>query len=272
MKKTIDTQWARFKFFGDYTAKDDLILQYLPLVNYVLERTKTRLPRELKREDIQAFGVVGLIEAIERFQIDRGTKFETFAIARIRGAIFDQLRQYDMAPRSLRRKARALADVFMRLEERLGREPTQIEAAGSLGISVDTLDRHMVEVSRLSLVSLDSPMTGSASADPGEQTIGSQLVDQQSPDPSARYEIEETREKLVEVIHKLNNQQRTVISLYYYSGLTLREVSKVLDLSESRVTQIRAQALIRLRGHIASLAPISFSFIPVLFQPIRCIC
>lgn len=208
------------------------------------------MPAEVDREDLASYGIFGLIDAIEKFDHNRGIKFETYAIPRIRGAIIDGLRACDIAPRSLRQKAKLLGKAFAEVENRLGRTATAEEAAAELNMDIGSFNAMQAEVSRLPLLSLDDFILQD---EEGEVTLGERIEDKGSYNPLEIIESTELRNTLIEAIDNLNEQERLVVTLYYYEGLTLRESSEVLSLSESRISQIRLRAVAKLRAHMSVL-------------------
>ncbi|MDP2210177.1 MAG: FliA/WhiG family RNA polymerase sigma factor [Candidatus Aquicultor sp.] len=242
--------WVRYKVHGDQRAKEELTLENLSLVKYVAERIKDNLPPEVEREDLVSYGVFGLMDAIEKFDHNRGIKFETYAIPRIRGAILDGLRAYDIAPRSLRQKAKVLGKAFTEVELRLGRTATDQEVAEELNIDLEAFNAMQAAVSRLPLLSLDDFVVQD---DGGEITLGQRIEDKSSYNPVELLESTELSTALVEAIDSLNEQERLVVTLYFYEGLTLREASEVLELSESRISQIRLRAVAKLRAHMSEI-------------------
>lgn len=242
--------WVRYKVHGEQRAKEELTLEHLSLVKYVAERIKDNLPPEVERDDLVSYGVFGLIDAIEKFDHNRGIKFETYALPRIRGAILDGLRAYDIAPRSLRQKAKVLGKAVAEVEVRLGRAATDEEVADELNIDLASFNSMQAAVSRLPLLSLDDFVLQD---DGGEITLGQRIEDKSSYNPVELLESTELSAALIEAIDSLNEQERMVITLYFYEGLTLRESSEVLDLSESRISQIRLRAVAKLRAHMSDL-------------------
>jgi len=247
---TAPSTWVLYKVHNDARAKEKLILDNVSLVKYVAERVKDNLPPEVERDDLVSFGIFGLIDAIEKFDHNRGIKFETYAIPRIRGAILDGLRTTDNAPRSIRQKARQIGKAYVELERRLGRAVKDEDVAKELNVDMDSFNSMMVEVSRVSLLSLDELVLQD---DDGGVTLGERIEDKSAYDPGEIVELTELRDGLMSGIESLSEQERLVITLYYYEGLTLKETSEVLDLSESRISQIRIKAVLKLREHLSHL-------------------
>jgi RNA polymerase sigma factor FliA len=240
--------WERYFQDGDPVVREQLILQYSPLVKYVMGRLAISLPAILDYEDILSFGTIGLIEAVERFDHTKGVKFETYAIARIRGAIIDALRSLDRLPRSVRQKAREANEAILRLTNELGRDPTDEEVAAALNVGADAYRKTQVDSSWIT-VSLDTlGMT-----DGEDDTGGAMAVaDPDGEDFSADLERQELIGDLADAIRDLPDREQLILSLYYKEELTMREVSEVLGISESRVCQLHARALTRLRTGVVS--------------------
>jgi RNA polymerase sigma factor for flagellar operon FliA len=247
---TLPSKWVQFKVNNDQQAKEELIVSHISLVKYVAERIKDNLPPEVEREDLVSYGVFGLIDAIEKFDHNRGIKFETYAIPRIRGAILDGLRSYDTASRTMRQKAKKLGKAFADVENRLGRCATDKEVAEELQMDMDSYNTLLSEVGRLHLLSLDEVVIHD---DDSSVTLGERLEDKSSLNPALVTELNETRDSLIRGIESLTEQERIVVALYFYDELNLREISEVLDLSESRISQIRAKAIVKLRNKLANL-------------------
>ncbi|MEZ5208947.1 MAG: FliA/WhiG family RNA polymerase sigma factor [Acidimicrobiales bacterium] len=220
----IDELWADYKATGDPALRDRLILTYSPLVKYVAGRVAVGLPQNVEQSDLVSYGIFGLIDAIEKFDLARGYKFETYAIARIKGAILDELRSIDWVPRSVRAKARALEKAFATLESQLHRSPTDAELASELGISDDQLQTTLTQISFVGLVALDEML--SVGGDRGESiTLGDTIADP-GEGPVAAYEVEEMRHILAEAINRMPEREKVVLTLYYYEGLTLAEIGR----------------------------------------------
>jgi RNA polymerase sigma factor for flagellar operon FliA len=239
----VSALWQRYKEGRERAARDALVEHYLPLVRHVAGRLSLGLPSQVEVDDLESFGLFGLLEAMERFDPARGIKFETYASTRVRGAIIDGLRAETWAP-ALRQKARHLDEVETRLETQLGREPTEQEIAEGLGLTVKELHRRRGEVGAALLVSLDDVVPG----DEEGLTVGERLTDPESPDPEAEALFSERRDMLAKAIETLTEKERLVITLFYYEGLTAKEVAAVLGLSVARISQLHSKALLRLRG------------------------
>lgn len=240
----LDALWQRYHS-GDNEARHDLIIHFAPLVNYVAGRLAVGLPSYVERDDLLSYGVMGLLDAVGRFEPERGLKFETFAIPRIRGSILDGLRKADWVPRRTREKVKRYERAVLKLQVELEREPTDDEVRAELDLSEPQFHKLMVEVGWLSLHSLEE-LVG-IGRDGEEVFLGDMVPDEESPLPGAELLAHEEIKELGEAIEALPQREAYVINLYYYSGLTVKEISHVLGVSEPRVSQIHGKALLRLR-------------------------
>jgi len=244
----IERLWTEYKDSGDRETRDQLIVHYSPLVKYVAGRVAVGLPQNVEQSDLVSYGIFGLIDAIDKFDLTRGYKFETYAIARIKGAILDELRSIDWVPRSVRAKARSLEKAYAKLESELHRTPTDEELAVELDISDDQLQTMLSQISFVGLVALDEML--SVGGDRGESlTLGDTIADG-GEGPVQAYEVEEMRHILAEAINRMPEREKIVLTLYYYEGLTLAEIGQVLGVTESRVCQIHTKAVLQLRSKI----------------------
>jgi RNA polymerase sigma factor for flagellar operon FliA len=249
--KAIELQdlWRRYKTSGDERARERLVVAYAPLVKYVAGRMSSGLPAHVEEADLISYGLGGLISAIERFDMSREIKFETYAITRIRGAIIDELRTLDWVPRSVRARAREFERVNMKLEARLQRAPTDEEMAGELEISVEEFQDALLQISNSTIVALDELWTVSDSS--GDQvSLLDTLPDHAAPDPEALIDQSELRDRIADAIAALPEREKLVVALYYYENLTLREIGEVLGVTESRVSQLHTKAVLRLRSKL----------------------
>ena len=244
------TLWEEFKDGGDPAARERLILHYSPLVKYVAGRVGVGLPSNVEQADLVSYGVFGLIDAIEKFDLSRAIKFETYAITRIRGAIIDELRAMDWIPRSVRSKARDVERAYAALESELHRSPTEPEIAARMGISLRDLHQIFNQVSYVNVVALDELL--SSSADKGDSlSLGDTLEDTRAEDPVLAFEGEETKYLLARAIDQLPEREKIVVTLYYYEGLTLAEIGKVLGVTESRICQMHTKAVMGMRSRLS---------------------
>lgn len=242
--------WEEYKQTGDRKAREALILAYAPLVKYVAGRVSIGLPANVDYDDLVSYGVFGLVDALEKFDTDRGVKFETYAVARIRGAIIDGLRSADWVPRSVRQKSKELEKTITALEAKLGRPASDQEVAAALGIGISEYHALLAEVKGIALASLEEVWSGDPDEE-GKLRIGQMIENDASEDPTAHAEGNEVKRILAEAIDELPERERLVVALYYFEELTLKEIGQVLDVSESRVSQIHTKALLRLRGRLA---------------------
>jgi RNA polymerase sigma factor for flagellar operon FliA len=241
--------WERYKEEDDEDARNDLIVQYSPLVKHVVGKMNQRMPPNVEYEDLNGYGMLGLIDAIEKFDHTRNIKFKTYAIPRIRGSILDELRARDWIPRSVRRKARRVDEAIEVLENRYGREPTEEEVAEYMGMTLEEFRDLLSEVSGTSLLSLDEmwEVDDSNERVPLKEAIGTDEEEQ----PDSIVDREEIKQLLKEAIEELPEKEQRVIVLYYYEDLTLREISEIFDLTESRISQIHSKATSMLRSKLS---------------------
>jgi len=246
-----DTQnlWLEFRRTGDQKLRDRLILTYAPLVKYVAGRLGSGLPAHVDDDDLVSYGLLGLIGAIERFDPSRDIKFETYAMARIKGSIIDELRSMDWVPRSVRSRARDIERAIGALEAKLGRAPTDEEISAKLGLSEEELDEALSEISRSSISALDELWTVSAGGD--QIALIDTIEDTQGPNPQSALAQTEQKEAIGEAIARLPEREKLVVTLYYYEELTLREIGEVLGVTESRVSQLHTKAILRLKARLA---------------------
>jgi RNA polymerase sigma factor FliA len=241
--------WRRYKATGDERARERLVVAYSPLVKYVAGRMSSALPAHVEEADLISYGLGGLIAAIERFDPGRDIRFETYAMARIRGAIIDELRTLDWVPRSVRARAREFERVNTKLEARLHRAPTDDEMASELEISLEELQNTLLAIANSTIVALDELWTVSDST--GDQvSLLDTLADDAAEDPQALVERSSFRDRVADAIVALPEREKMVIALYYYENLTLREIGEILGVTESRVSQLHTKAVLRLRSKL----------------------
>jgi RNA polymerase sigma factor FliA len=242
--------WLEYRRAGDEKLRDRLILTYAPLVKYVAGRIGSGLPAHVDDEDLVSYGLLGLIGAIERYDPERDVKFETYAVARIRGQIIDELRAMDWVPRSVRARARDIERAMTDLERGLGRAPTDGELAAKLGLSEEELEESLGEIARSSIAALDELWTVSGTGD--QVSLIETIEDESAPDPQTNLSVTEQKEALAGAIAGLPEREKLVVTLYYYEELTLREIGEVLGVTESRVSQLHTKAVLRLKAHLAA--------------------
>ncbi|NLW06519.1 MAG: FliA/WhiG family RNA polymerase sigma factor, partial [Clostridia bacterium] len=236
--------WATYLSGREDSCRQELVLKYLPLVNYHIKRLAVKLPRHLEQEDLVSYGIIGLLEAIDRFDPSRGVKFENYASQRVRGAILDALRKAHWAPRTLIEKLRQVGNIYRRLEQEQGGEVSDAEVAAAAGITVAELLELMERGSQMALLSLEDCLVGRGGEESGS-VLGEYLIDPQSPDPVEYSERRELHQALIKGLEELKEKDRLVLTLYYYEGLTLKEIGKVMGLSESRICQLHGRAIIK---------------------------
>jgi RNA polymerase sigma factor for flagellar operon FliA len=246
---TLDELWRSYKATGDERLREQLILHYSPLVKYVAGRVSVGLPPNVEQADFVSSGVFGLIDAIEKFDLDREIKFETYAITRIRGAMIDELRALDWIPRSVRQKARRVERAYATLEARLRRTPTEAEVADEMGVTVEELHAVFSQLSLANVVALEELLH--VGGESGDRLVDT-LEDTAADNPVEVAEDRELRRFLARAINTLPEREKTVVTLYYYEGLTLAEIGNVLGVTESRVSQIHTKSVLQLRAKLAS--------------------
>ncbi len=243
--------WKSYVKTNEQKIRDYFVIKYAPLVKYVAGKVSMSMPQNVEFEDLIAYGVFGLIDAINKFDPSRGIKFKTYAMTRIRGAIFDELRSIDWVPRSIRQKAKQIELVISELENKLGRTVDDEEIAKELGISNEEFQVLLNKLSGASILSLNDIWYLGDDSD--EMSIIETLEAPENMNPDILIEKEEIRDHIVDAIKKLPDKERKVIVLYYYEDLTLKEIGAVLDVTESRVSQLHTKAIMRLRGRLGRI-------------------
>jgi RNA polymerase sigma factor for flagellar operon FliA len=242
--------WRRYKRDGDEKARERLVVAYSPLVKYVSGRMASGLPAHVEESDLISYGLGGLISAIERFELEREIKFETYAITRIKGSIIDELRSLDWVPRSVRARARAIERANTKLEHKLQRAPTDEEMAKELEMDVGDFQDALLQISNSTVAALDELWTVSDAS--GDQvSLLDTLQDPGAPDPAAVMDATDLKDRIADAIARLPEREKLVVALYYYENLTLREIGEVLGVTESRVSQLHTKAVLRLRGRMS---------------------
>jgi RNA polymerase sigma factor for flagellar operon FliA len=244
--------WLEYRRTRDKSLRDRLIVNYSPLVKYVAGRLGSGLPAHVDEADLVSYGLLGLMSAIDRYDPERDIKFETYAIARIRGSIIDELRQLDWVPRSVRTRAREIERAIRDLESKFGRGPTDEEIAEKVGITGEELEESLIDISRSSIAALDELWSTSSEGD--QVSLLDTLEDPESIRPAEALDESEMREALAEAISRLPEREKLVVTLYYYEELTLREIGEVLGVTESRVSQLHTKAILRLRSRLQGAA------------------
>jgi len=245
----IAAAWREFKLTGDRALRERLILHYAPLATAVAGRVGMRLPSSVEQADLVSYGMFGLIDAIEKYELDRSVKFETYASSRIRGAIIDELRAIDWIPRSVRTKARAVDRAYAELEGELRRTPSEAEVAQRLEVGVGELRTVFAQLSTVNVTALDE-LLGAGSERTDKVSLLDTLADHRAPDPAGSFEAQETKFLLARAIEQLGEREKIVLVLYYYEGMTLAEIGRVLGVTESRISQMHTAAMLRLRARL----------------------
>jgi len=243
--------WPLYKRTRDPQIRDAFIRQYAPLVKYVAGKVAAGMPNTVEFDDLVGFGVFGLLDAIEKFDPDKNVKFKTYAITRIRGAIFDELRSIDWVPRSVRQKTKEIEEAVVSLESKLGRPASDTEIAGALGLSEDELLKTMLKISGTSVLSLNDVWYSGDDSD--KISIGESIESPSSLNPDASVERDEVKRVIVQAISELPEKEKKVLVLYYYEDLTLKEIGQVLEVTESRVSQLHTKAILRLRAKLTNV-------------------
>jgi len=246
-----DAFWDDYKQTHSIESREKLILHYSPLVRYVAGRVSSGLPPSVEFAELVSYGVFGLIDAIDKYDHKRGIKFETYAIARIKGAIIDELRADDWVPRSIRSKAREIERAYLALESELLRVPTDEEVAEKLELTMEEYATLLGKMSLMSLVALDELWTVSGDK-PDRISLADTVEDVKAKDPSQTFELEEMKNMMADSINRLPEREKIVVTLYYYEGLTMKEIGEVLSVTESRVCQMHTKAILRLKARLGA--------------------
>ena len=243
--------WKEFKKTKSVAIRDKLIKQYMPLVKWVAGRVSTGMPESVEFDDLVGFGQFGLLDAINKYDPDKNVKFKTYATTRIRGAIFDELRELDWVPRSVRQKSREIEDTIVDLEAKLGRTASDAEIAQAMNMTEAEYQTTVMKVSGTSVLSLKDVWY---SGDDSEHiSIGDSIEAPTSLNPDVIVEREEIRRVIIQAINELPKNEKMVIVLYYHEDLSFREIGAVLNVSESRVSQLHSKANLRLRAKLTSV-------------------
>jgi len=243
--------WQRYRNEGLPELRDFFAEKYAPLVKYVAGKVAIGMPQNVEFDDLVSYGSFGLLDAIEKFDPNRDIKFKTYAMTRIRGAIFDELRSIDWIPRSIRQKARQVEEIISMLENKLGHTVEDEDIAKEMGISVDELQSLLTKISGTSIISLNDIWY--MGDDNDEVSFMETLESPQNLNPDSLIEKEEIKSVIVEAIKTLPDKEKKVIVLYYYEDLTLKEIGEVLEVTESRISQLHTKAIMRLRGKLVRM-------------------
>jgi RNA polymerase sigma factor for flagellar operon FliA len=250
-EKSEQELWKQYKKEKDPQIRDFFVKQYAPLVKYVAGKVAIGMPHNVEFDDLVGFGVFGLFDAIDKFDPDKHVKFKTYAVTRIRGAIFDELRAIDWVPRSVRQKSRELEDTIRSLESQLGRVATDKEIAKAMNMDLEDFQKLVLKISGTSILSLNDVW------DTGDDNDKISIVDSiegpNSLNPDTIVEKEEIKRVIIGAIQELPEKEKKVLVLYYYEDLTLKEIGEVLGVTESRISQLHTKAIMRLRTKLTSI-------------------
>ncbi len=231
--------------------REEVIIQYSPMIKYVANRIAMRLPPHIEVDDLISVGVLGLMDAITKYDSSRGAKFKTYAEFRVRGAILDELRSMDWVPRSIRQKASKVDKVVQGLQAKLRRTPEDEEVAKEMGLSLDQFHETLNETKSIPIFSLEDLGIAKESGD--QQSLLDCLAGKADADPQTQIRLVELKEIIAKAIDALPEKERLMVSLYYYEELTMKEIGAVLDITESRVSQIHSKAVYRLRAKLKAI-------------------
>ncbi len=249
--KTEAERWKLYRKAKDPRIRDYFVTQYAPLVKYVAGKVAVGMPHNVEFDDLVGFGVFGLFDAIEKFDPSKHVKFKTYAVTRIRGAILDELRSIDWVPRSVRQKAREVEETLRELEASLGRSATDQEIAGEMNMTVAEFRQLTLKISGTSVLSLNDVWYSGEDND--KIAIAESIESPSSLEPETIVEKDEIKRVIVEAIQELPEKEKKVLVLYYYEDLTLKEIGEVLEVTESRISQLHTKAILRLRSKLTGL-------------------
>jgi RNA polymerase sigma factor for flagellar operon FliA len=250
-EKTEEEFWQEYRQKREPKIREMFIKQYAPLVKYVAGKVAVGMPHNVEFDDLVGFGVFGLLDAIDKFDPDKNVKFKTYAVTRIRGAIFDELRTIDWVPRSVRQKTREMEEAIGSLEAQLGRTATDQEIANSLGLDEKEFIKTMIKISGTTMLSLNDVWFSGDEND--KVSIGDSIESPSSLNPDVIVEKDEIRRVIIEAIEELPDKEKKILVLYYYEDLTLKEIGEVLEVTESRVSQLHTKAILRLRAKLTNI-------------------
>lgn len=233
-----------------YSWNEEYIEKYLPLVKRLAGRLSISLPSHIKEEDLLSYGLMGLLDALQKYEPARGVKFETYASLRIRGSMIDGLRRMDWVPQSIRQKVKSVRQAFMKLEGQSGQSPSLKEVAEYLQISVQELNTILLQEQYMTILSLENMVYEDADGDSHMSPLD-MIVDTDAQEQFKRIEKEEQKKLIAKAVDRLSEKEKTVVALYYREELTLKEIALIMNLSESRISQIHSKAILRLRGYLS---------------------
>lgn len=246
--EVLEATWREFKATGDIELRNALMLHYAPTVRYVAGKIGETLPAMVDRDDLISYGMLGLMDALEKFDLEKGVQFQTYGVARIRGEIYDQIRALDWVPRSVRSQARALGKARTELENSLGRPAGHQELAGHMGLSMSAYNTMSSQSYVPQIASFTGLGTGTSDEDPYEQDS----VFDPMMDPETLTELGEVVSLVSEAINVMDERSKRIVVLYYLQEMTLAEIGEILGVTESRVCQLQSKILVSLRGSLGS--------------------
>jgi RNA polymerase sigma factor for flagellar operon FliA len=249
--KSEEELWKIYRKTHDTNIRDFFVKQYAPLVKYVAGKVAIGMPHNVEFDDLVGFGVFGLFDAIEKYDPAKHVKFKTYAVTRIRGSIFDELRSIDWVPRSVRQKSREVEDTIRSLESRLGRSASDEEIARAMSMEVEEFQSLILKISSTSILSLNDVWY--SGEDDDQISIVESIESPTSLNPDTIVEREEIKRVIVEAINELPEKEKKVLILYYYEDLTLKEIGHVLGVTESRISQLHTKAIMRLRSKLTNV-------------------
>jgi len=250
-QKTEEELWQEYRKTRDPKIREFFIKQYAPLVKYVAGRVAVGMPNNVEFDDLVGFGVFGLIDAIEKYDTEKNVKFKTYAVTRIRGAIFDELRLIDWVPRSVRQKTREVETTISSLEAQLGRTASDQEIASAMGLDESEYMKVIQKISGTSIISLNDLWYSGDEND--KVSIGDSIESPSSMNPDVMVVNEEIRRVIVDAINELPEKEKKILVLYYYEDLTLKDIGRVLQVTESRVSQLHTKAVLHLRSKLTNI-------------------
>jgi RNA polymerase sigma factor for flagellar operon FliA len=249
--KTEEELWFEYRKTHDSAIREGFIKQYAPLVKYVAGKVAVGMPNNVEFDDLVGYGVFGLLDAIDKYDPEKNVKFKTYAVTRIRGAIFDELRLIDFVPRSVRQKTREIETTISSLEAQLGRTASDQEIAGALGMDETEYMKVIQKISGTSIISLNDLWYSGDDND--KVSIGDSIESPSSLNPDVMVVNEEIRRVIIEAINELPDKEKKILVLYYYEDLTLKDIGRVLQVTESRVSQLHTKAVLHLRSKLTNI-------------------
>jgi RNA polymerase sigma factor for flagellar operon FliA len=242
--------WENYKRSKNISLRNELVSYYTYLVRYIVNRFPPTYSPLYDHDDLFGYGMLGLLDAIDKYDLSKGVKFETYALTRIKGTILDYMRKLDWVPRSIRQKAKNISEICGKLEGELKRAATDMEISSALGISKEEYWETIQQIGQANIIYLEEEILNSISGEDNKRLLDF-ISDVDGQDPLTFIQVEETKQLLAESIRSLPEKERLVITMYYYEGLTLKEIGLVMNLSESRISQLHTKAIMRMRGKLS---------------------